>query len=170
MSANIRLVRRSGNRRALYRPVDVERDQSYFLFATTPDQLDFIRFPLGAMTKADVRAAAREFGLAIADKHDSQDICFVPQGRYTDVVEKLKPGAVRPGEIVHLDGRVLGRHEGVIRYTVGQRRGLGGEPPALRAPKPKSRNTMDTSTAKLHGTSVQPIPRRRRCVLCHTTP
>jgi tRNA-uridine 2-sulfurtransferase len=112
-------------RQALFRPVDLERDQSYFLFATTREQLDFLRFPLGDLSKAQTREIARELGLSVADKHDSQDICFVPQGRYTDVVEKLKPGAIRPGEIVHLDGRVLGRHEGVVRYTVGQRRGLG---------------------------------------------
>ena len=114
-----------GGRRALFRPVDLDRDQSYFLFATTREQLDFLRFPLGDMTKKETREVARDLGLAVADKHDSQDICFVPQGRYTEIVEKLKPGAVRPGDIVHLDGRVLGRHEGVIRYTVGQRRGLG---------------------------------------------
>jgi tRNA-specific 2-thiouridylase len=112
-------------RRALYRPVDLDRDQSYFLFATSREQLDFLRFPLGDLSKDETRAIARELGLAVADKHDSQDICFVPQGRYSDIVAKLKPGAVRPGEIVHLDGTVLGRHEGVIRYTVGQRRGLG---------------------------------------------
>jgi tRNA-specific 2-thiouridylase len=120
-----------GGRRALFRPRDLDRDQSYFLFATTQPQLDFLRFPLGDLGKDEVRAIARELGLKVADKHDSQDICFVPRGRYSDVVEKLKPEAVRPGEIVHLDGRVLGRHEGVIRYTVGQRRGLGvaaGEP------------------------------------------
>ena len=114
-----------GGRRALFRPRDIDRDQSYFLFATTQPQLDFLRFPLGDLTKDQTRAIAREAGLNVADKHDSQDICFVPQGRYSDVVEKLKPGAARPGEIVHLDGRVLGRHDGVIRYTVGQRRGLG---------------------------------------------
>ncbi len=117
--------------RALYRPVDVERDQSYFLFATTPAQLDFVRFPLGDMTKAETRAAAREFGLAVADKHDSQDICFVPQGKYADVIERLKPGASEGGDIVHIDGRVLGRHDGIIHYTIGQRRGIGvavGEP------------------------------------------
>ena len=105
--------------------VDLDRDQSYFLFATTREQLDFLRFPLGDLSKEQTRAIARELGLAVADKRDSQDICFVPQGRYTDIVEKLKPGAVRPGDIVHVDGRVLGRHEGVIRYTIGQRRGLG---------------------------------------------
>ena len=121
----------SGNRRALYRPVDVERDQSYFLFATTQEQLDFVRFPLGSMTKAETREAARAFGLAVADKHDSQDICFVPNGKYANVIEKLKPGASVAGDIVHIDGRVLGRHDGIIHYTIGQRRGIGvavGEP------------------------------------------
>ncbi len=117
--------------RALYRPVDAGRDQSYFLFATTPEQLAMLRFPLGEMTKAETRALAAEMGLSIADKPDSQDICFVPQGRYADVIERLKPGAAAPGEIVHVDGRVVGRHDGVLRYTVGQRKGLGvalGEP------------------------------------------
>ncbi|GGK40040.1 tRNA 2-thiouridine(34) synthase MnmA [Salinarimonas ramus] len=118
--------------RGLYRAADPERDQSYFLYATTPAQLDLLRFPLGELAdKAAVRALARELGLAVADKADSQDICFVPQGRYSDVITRLKPHAASPGEIVHLDGRVLGRHEGIIHYTVGQRRGLGlsvGEP------------------------------------------
>jgi tRNA-specific 2-thiouridylase len=120
-----------GGRRVMRRPVDEERDQSWFLFSTTPDQLDYLRFPLGDLGKAEVRALAREFGLAVADKHDSQDICFVPQGRYADVIERLRPDAAEPGEIVHLDGRVLGHHAGIIHYTVGQRRGLGiaaGEP------------------------------------------
>ncbi|MGQ7794199.1 tRNA 2-thiouridine(34) synthase MnmA [Faunimonas sp. B44] len=114
-----------GGRRALFRPVDLERDQSYFLFATTREQLDFLRFPLGGLTKDETRAIARELGLQVAEKQDSQDICFVPQGRYTDVIEKLKPGAAEPGEIVHVDGRVLGRHSGVINFTIGQRRGIG---------------------------------------------
>jgi tRNA-uridine 2-sulfurtransferase len=117
--------RREGAHRAMYRPVDGDRDQSYFLFATTPEQLDYLRFPLGDLSKAAVRDLAREIGLAVADKHDSQDICFVPQGRYADVIERLKPAAGEAGEIVHLDGRVLGRHEGIIHFTVGQRRGLG---------------------------------------------
>ncbi len=112
-------------RRALFRAADAERDQSYFLYATTPEQLALLRFPLGERDKTETRALARELGLAVADKADSQDICFVPQGRYSDVIERLKPGAARGGEIVHLDGRVLGRHEGIIRFTVGQRRGLG---------------------------------------------
>ncbi|MGN6099983.1 MAG: tRNA 2-thiouridine(34) synthase MnmA [Devosia sp.] len=112
-------------RRRLYRPVDRDRDQSYFLFATTQAQLDFLRFPLGGMEKPQVRALAHEMGLVVADKHDSQDICFVPQGKYADVIRKMHPEAHQGGEIVHLDGRVLGRHDGIINFTVGQRRGLG---------------------------------------------
>jgi tRNA-specific 2-thiouridylase len=111
--------------RALYRARDVERDQSYFLFATTPEQLDLLRFPLGDMTKLQTRELARRFGLSVAEKHDSQDICFVPTGRYSDVIERLKPGAAEPGEIVDLEGRALGMHSGIIHFTVGQRRGLG---------------------------------------------
>src|SRR5919205_447856 len=121
----------SDGRRALFRAADPERDQSYFLYATTPEQLAMLRFPLGERDKTETRAMARELGLAVADKADSQDICFVPQGKYSDVIERLKPGAAQPGEIVHVDGRVLGRHDGIIHYTVGQRRGLGvatGEP------------------------------------------
>ncbi|WP_034491635.1 tRNA 2-thiouridine(34) synthase MnmA [Afifella pfennigii] len=114
-----------GARRALFRPADAERDQSYFLYATTQEQLDFLRFPLGDLTKAQVRAIAEEIGLPVAAKADSQDICFVPKGRYSDVVEKLKPDAAQEGDIVHVDGRVLGRHKGILHYTVGQRRGLG---------------------------------------------
>jgi tRNA-specific 2-thiouridylase len=115
----------------LHRAHDPGRDQSYFLFATTREQLDFLRFPLGGLPKSETRALADRFGLAVADKPDSQDICFVPTGGYADIVAKLRPGAIEPGEIVHVDGRVLGRHAGVIHYTVGQRRGLGvatGEP------------------------------------------
>jgi tRNA-specific 2-thiouridylase len=115
----------------LHRAHDPARDQSYFLFATTRAQLDYLRFPLGGMPKSETRALAAEFGLDVADKPDSQDICFVPSGRYADVVAKLRPGAIDPGDIVHVDGRVLGRHDGVIGFTVGQRRGLGvatGEP------------------------------------------
>ncbi len=115
----------NGPHRALFRPVDSDRDQSYFLFATTQDQIDFLRFPLGDLPKPKVREIAEEMGLSVAAKHDSQDICFVPQGRYSDVIAKLKPGAAEPGDIVHIDGRVLGRHEGILRYTIGQRRGIG---------------------------------------------
>ncbi|WP_128563019.1 tRNA 2-thiouridine(34) synthase MnmA [Methylobacterium crusticola] len=120
-----------GGGRALYRAHDPARDQSYFLYATTPEQLAFLRFPLGERPKDETRRLAQAFGLAVADKPDSQDICFVPQGRYRDVIARLRPDAVRPGEIVHLDGRRLGRHEGIIGFTVGQRRGLKlatGEP------------------------------------------
>lgn len=109
----------------LHRAVDPAKDQSYFLFATTPEQLDFLRFPLGGMSKEETRAHARRFDLTVADKPDSQDICFVPDGQYAGVIEKLRPEAAEPGEIVHLDGRVLGAHNGIIHYTIGQRRGLG---------------------------------------------
>jgi tRNA-specific 2-thiouridylase len=115
----------------LHRAVDPARDQSYFLFATTRDQLDFVRFPLGGLPKPVVRQVAAELGLAVAEKPDSQDICFVPEGKYTTVIDRLRPHGAIPGEIVHIDGRVLGRHDGVTRYTVGQRRGLnigGGDP------------------------------------------
>lgn len=121
----------NGAHRALYRPVDADRDQSYFLFATTQEQIDFLRFPLGGMSKPQVREAALAMGLSVADKQDSQDICFVPQGKYTDIIAKLKPAAATPGDIVHIDGRILGQHEGILRYTIGQRRGIGiasGEP------------------------------------------
>ena len=108
----------------LLRAVDPARDQSYFLFATTREQLDFLRFPLGGLPKPEVRRVAAELGLAAADKPDSQDICFVPEGRYTTVIDRLRPHGAEPGDVVHMDGRVLGRHEGVTRYTIGQRRGL----------------------------------------------
>jgi tRNA-specific 2-thiouridylase len=111
--------------RALYRARDEERDQSYFLFGTTREQLESLRFPLGERGKAETRELARKFGLSIADKHDSQDICFVPTGHYAQVIERLKPGAAESGEIVDLDGKVLGAHNGIIHFTVGQRRGLG---------------------------------------------
>lgn len=109
----------------LYRAQDEERDQSYFLFATTPPQLNFLRFPLGDLDKQTTRKLAREFGLPTAAKSDSQDICFVPTGRYTQIIERLRPGAAEPGDIVHVDGQVLGRHGGIINYTIGQRRGIG---------------------------------------------
>ncbi len=109
----------------LLRGVDPTKDQSYFLFATTSEQLKYLRFPLGELDKDTTRALARKFGLAVAEKPDSQDICFVPNGRYGDVVRRLRPGAVDAGDIVHIDGSVLGRHSGIIDYTIGQRRGLG---------------------------------------------
>jgi tRNA-uridine 2-sulfurtransferase len=105
---------------------DPARDQSYFLFSTKPEQLEYLRFPLGHLkSKAETRELARKYGLPVADKPDSQDICFVPNGSYASVIEKLRPGAAEPGEIVDLDGKVLGHHRGVIHYTIGQRRGLG---------------------------------------------
>ena len=109
----------------LRRGIDSDKDQSYFLFATTPEQLEFVRFPLGSLTKDETRALARKYQLSVSDKPDSQDICFVPNGRYGDVVRKLRPGAIEPGLIKHMDGRTLGTHNGVIDYTIGQRRGLG---------------------------------------------
>ncbi len=115
----------------LHRGVDHGKDQSYFLFSTTSEQLSFLRFPLGTMDKAETRGHAKRLGLRIAEKVESQDICFVPDGNYARIVERLRPGACDPGDIVHTDGRVLGRHDGIINFTVGQRRGLGvavGEP------------------------------------------
>ncbi len=110
---------------SLYRAYDGGKDQSYFLFATTAEQLDFLRFPLGAWPKSKTRELAQQLGLAIADKPDSQDICFVPDGDYARVVRKVRPEADQPGDIVHMDGRVLGQHRGIIGYTIGQRKGLG---------------------------------------------
>ncbi len=124
-----RLVGDNGSE--LHRAADASRDQTYFLFATTREQLSYLRFPLGGLPKSRVRELADELGLRVAAKPDSQDICFVPNGKYQDVVEKLRPGAIEPGEVVHVDGRVMGTHNGVINFTVGQRRGLGiatGEP------------------------------------------
>ena len=110
----------------LHSAADANRDQSYFLFSTTPEQLDYLRFPLGHLgSKAETRALAAKYGLSVADKPDSQDICFVPSGNYASVIEKLRPGAAEPGEIVDTDGNVLAQHNGVIHYTIGQRRGLG---------------------------------------------
>ncbi len=126
-----RARRDDSGHRDLLTPADMARDQSYFLYATTQEQADYLRFPLGSLNKAETRAIAGELGLAIADKPDSQDICFVPEGRYADVITKLRPDAAEPGEVVHIDGRVLGRHPGIVHFTIGQRRGLGvadGEP------------------------------------------
>ncbi len=109
----------------LWRAADAAKDQSYFLFATTRAQLEFLRFPLGGLSKQETRALAARMNLPVAAKPDSQDICFVPDGSYARVVARLKPGAIDPGEIVHVDGRVLGTHAGIIGFTVGQRRGIG---------------------------------------------
>lgn len=114
----------TANGPSLARAIDTDRDQSYFLFGITKQQLASLWFPIGGMHKADVRELARSFGLPVAEKSDSQDICFVPTGKYTDVIERLKPSALDSGNIVHLDGRILGRHDGIVHYTVGQRRGI----------------------------------------------
>ncbi len=121
----VKRIQGTDGRGTLWRGRDQTKDQSYFLFATTQEQLDFLRFPLGDMTKTETRALAEKYGLVTADKPDSQDICFVPNGDYAQVIEKLRPHAAEPGKIVHVDGRVLGEHEGIIHYTVGQRKGLG---------------------------------------------
>ena len=113
----------------LHQAIDPNRDQSYFLFTTTQEQLDYLRFPLGGMPKSETREHARRIGLSVADKPDSQDICFVPSGGYASVVEKYRPGALDPGDIVHMNGRVLGKHTGIINYTIGQRKGLGVSSP-----------------------------------------
>lgn len=109
----------------MHRPVDLARDQSYFLFSTTQEQLDFLRFPLAGLTKDEIRDYAELLGLVVADKPDSQDICFVPNGDYAGVIKRLRPDCSLPGDILHMDGTLLGQHQGVLHYTVGQRRGLG---------------------------------------------
>ncbi len=131
----------------LHMAADANRDQSYFLFSTTREQLQFLRFPLGGLeSKAETRAMAAAYGLAIADKPDSQDICFVPNGDYASVIEKLRPGAADPGDIVDLEGKVLGQHRGVIHYTIGQRRGLGigglGDPLYVVKLDPEARHVI----------------------------
>ncbi len=130
----------------LHRAADPARDQSYFLFSTTREQLEYLRFPLGHLkSKEETRELARKHGLPVADKPDSQDICFVPQGNYAAVIEKLRPGAAEPGDIRHIDGRVLGQHRGVIHYTIGQRRGLGiggGDPLYVVRLDPDSREVI----------------------------
>jgi tRNA-uridine 2-sulfurtransferase len=141
----------------LHRARDAARDQSYFLFATTRAELDFLRFPLGGLAKDETRALARRFGLAIADKPDSQDICFVPQGSYAGIVERLQPEAGASGDIVDRDGRVLGRHRGIARFTVGQRRGLGiaaAEPLHVVAIEPETRRVVVGPRAALAATRV----------------
>ncbi|MBP9047393.1 MAG: tRNA 2-thiouridine(34) synthase MnmA [Tabrizicola sp.] len=131
----------------LHQAADPARDQSYFLFSTTPEQLAYLRFPLGHLaSKAETRALAAKYGLPVADKPDSQDICFVPNGDYAAVIEKLRPGSADPGEIVDLDGNILGQHRGVIHYTIGQRKGLGigglGEPLYVVKLDPQTRRVI----------------------------
>lgn len=121
----IRRKQGTHGRAELHSAVDPTKDQSYFLFATTQAQLDYLRFPLGGLSKAETRRLAERYGLPVAAKPDSQDICFVPNGSYAKIVERLRPDAANPGEIVHIDGTVLGQHDGVLNYTIGQRKGLG---------------------------------------------
>jgi tRNA-specific 2-thiouridylase len=157
----------------LHRAADPARDQSYFLFATTGEQLDFLRFPLGDLPKPAVREIARELGLAVAAKPDSQDICFVPNGDYASVVKKVRPEAAAEGEIVDSAGRVLGRHQGLIHFTVGQRRGLeiGGQPEPLYVTRiePESRrvvvgpkSALAVRSARLDGVNWLGGPRSER--------
>ncbi len=113
-----------GDTVAMFRAKDLTKDQSYFLFATTKDQLEYLRFPLGGFEKSEIRRIAHHYDLKVADKPDSQDICFVPEGKYSDLVRKLRPSAVMPGDIVHIDGTILGKHNGIIDYTIGQRKGI----------------------------------------------
>ncbi len=140
----IRSVAREDGSRVLLTPEDMNRDQSYFLFQTTQEQADYLRFPLGSFTKDETRDMARAMGLAIADKPDSQDICFVPNGNYASVIERLRPEAGEPGDIVHEDGRVLGHHEGIIHYTIGQRRGIG-----IAAAEPLYVTGLDPASARV---------------------
>jgi tRNA-specific 2-thiouridylase len=143
----------------LHRALDHSRDQSYFLFATTAAQLAVLRFPLGNLTKPEVRAVAHSLDLSIAGKPDSQDICFVPQGRYSDVVKRVKPNAAEPGEIVDEQGRVVGRHPGIIHFTVGQRKGLGlsgsGEPLFVLRMDPASQRVVVGSRGSLRTRSIK---------------
>ncbi|MEZ5816858.1 MAG: tRNA 2-thiouridine(34) synthase MnmA [Hyphomicrobiaceae bacterium] len=137
--------RREASGPVLHRAADSDRDQSYFLFSTPAADLDFLRFPLGGLTKPAVRRLALAAGLSVAEKADSQDICFVPGGRYAEVIERLRPGAAEPGEIVHVDGRVLGKHNGILHFTVGQRKGLGipaRQPLYVVALEPASRRVV----------------------------
>ncbi len=155
------IQRKMGAGAELHMATDPNRDQSYFLFSTTAEQLDYLRFPLGHLaSKAETRALAAKYGLSVADKPDSQDICFVPNGDYAAVIEKLRPGAADPGEIVDLEGRVLGSHRGVIHYTIGQRKGLGigglGEPLYVVRLDPETRRVIVGPKAAL-STRVIPI-------------
>lgn len=163
--------------RDLFTPADIARDQSYFLFATTQAQIDYLRFPLGALPKAETRRIAAEIGLAVADKPDSQDICFVPEGRYGDLIARLRPDAAEPGDIVHQDGRVIGRHKGTVNFTVGQRRGLGvaeGDPLYVVRIEPETRRVIvgpreallrhEIALAQVNWLGEQPIDSRGQAI------
>ena len=149
----------------LLRGRDAGKDQSYFLFATTAEQLAYLRFPLGRLDKAETRAIARRHGLAIAEKPDSQDICFVPAGRYGDLVRRLRPGAVTPGPILDTEGRELGRHNGIIDYTIGQRRGLGI---GGRRSTGRDRHSADLDVADTEPLFVIAIEAERNAVIVGT--
>jgi tRNA-specific 2-thiouridylase len=156
------IQRKMGAVPELHRAADAARDQSYFLFSTSAQQLAFLRFPLGHLTsKAETRALAQRYGLPVADKPDSMDICFVPNGDYAAVIEKLRPGSAEPGEIIDTDGRVLGQHAGVIHYTIGQRKGIGigglGEPLYVVKLDPDLRRVVVGPKAAL---SIRTIPIR----------
>jgi tRNA-specific 2-thiouridylase len=156
------IQRKMGAGPELHMATDSNRDQSYFLFSTTAEQLSYLRFPLGHLaSKAETRALAAKYGLSVADKPDSQDICFVPNGDYAAVIEKLRPGAADPGEIVDLAGKVVGQHRGVIHYTIGQRKGLGigglEEPVYVVRLEPETRRVVVGPKAAL---STRTIPIR----------
>jgi tRNA-uridine 2-sulfurtransferase len=164
------------SRRELLTPADLSRDQSYFLFATTQSQLDYLRFPLGRIHKPLTRQIAAALGLVVAEKPDSQDICFVPDGRYAGLIAKLRPDAMEAGDIVHEDGRKLGRHPGIAHFTVGQRKGLGiadREPLYVIRIEPRSRRIVVGPRASLVGHDMElaafnwlggELPRRPRSV------
>ncbi len=141
------IQRKVGTGAELHMATDANRDQSYFLFSTTPEQLEYLRFPLGHLaSKAETRALAAKYNLSVADKPDSQDICFVPNGNYAAVIEKLRPGSAEPGDIIDMEGNILGQHRGVIHYTIGQRKGLGigglGDPLYVVRLDPEARHVI----------------------------
>lgn len=143
----------------MYQPVDIKRDQSYFLFSTTQDQLDYLRFPLADFPKQETRDIAKKMNLSVADKPDSQDICFVPNGNYKSVIEKLRPESYDPGKIINLQGKVLGTHDGIINFTIGQRKGIkvGGQEEAIFVLKinPKTKEVVVGSRQDLNITKIQ---------------
>ncbi len=156
------IQRKMGAAAELHMATDANRDQSYFLFSTTAEQLDYLRFPLGHLaSKGETRALAARYGLSVADKPDSQDICFVPNGNYAAVIEKLRPGAADPGDIVDLNGTVVGAHNGIIHYTIGQRKGLGigglGDPLYVVRLEPETRRVIVGPREAL---SIRTIPLR----------
>ena len=143
----------------MYQPVDTNRDQSYFLFSTTQDQLDYLRFPLADLPKQETRDIAKKMNLSVADKPDSQDICFVPNGNYKSVIEKLRPESYDPGNIVNLQGKILGTHDGIINFTIGQRKGIkvGGQEEAIFVVKinPETKEVIVGSRQDLNITKMQ---------------